>query len=292
MGRQPLWGNRRVFGLGEGEEGFNMELLDILDEIQGRQIQKTETGDERVSGVMTGIVEENFNKDLPGYVRVRIPVRDDQANVLKWAKVARPYSGDSWGCYFHPEKGDQVLLIFENGNIEKPYVLASIPRDSDSIVRKAADEKNQIKGIVTKNGSCIQFIDHPGDSVKDQIHIMTAGEKCRFLLDNEREAIMAEDKERTVSIEMDLKDKAIHITAEKKLTIQVGDSILVTMNGGNGAIVVEADKIQAKAGRALELQAGGSAKISAQQAMIEASSVLKQSSGGMLTVTGNPVKIG
>lgn len=103
---------------------------------------------------------------------------------------------------------------------------------------------------------------------------------------------MAEDKERTVSIEMDLKDKAIHITAEKKLTIQVGDSILVTMNGGNGAIVVEADKIQAKAGRALELQAGGSAKISAQQAMIEASSVLKQSSGGMLTVTGNPVKIG
>ena len=99
-----------------------MSLYEIMDEITSKQITKTETGENRIFGLLTGIVTENYDKEMPGRVCVQIPVRDENANVLKWARVAMPSGGEKWGHYFIPETGDQVVLAFEEGNIEKPYV--------------------------------------------------------------------------------------------------------------------------------------------------------------------------
>ena len=108
-----------------------MGLFDVIDEITEKQIVKTETGDNRIFGVMTGIVAKNYDKDMPGRICVTIPVRDNDANELKWARMVMPSSGKSWGHYFLPEVGDQVLLVFEQGNIEKPYVIGCIPKDNN-----------------------------------------------------------------------------------------------------------------------------------------------------------------
>lgn len=269
-----------------------MALFDIMDEISERQAQRDEYGDIRIPGVMLGIVTENYSKDMPGCVRVRIPVRDDQANVLKWAKVARPYSGKGWSCYFQPEKDDQVLLAFEHGNMERPYVIAALPRDGDTVISKAADEDNQRKKIITKNGSGIVFIDHKDGGEKDQIQIKTAGETCQLLLDNEKQTITVMDKDKNCEAVMMLKEGKIQVNTAKKFVLQVGNSVKVSMNGENGTVSVEADKVQFSAGRAMELKTDGSLKLSGQQAVMEASSMLKQSSNGMVTIAGSPVKIG
>ena len=58
-----------------------------------------------------------------------------------------------------PEKNDQVVLIFEDGMIEKPLVIGCIPRDKDSFLKKAVTEKNTKKQIQTRNGSRITFED-------------------------------------------------------------------------------------------------------------------------------------
>ena len=104
-----------------------MSLYDIIGEISEKQVTKTSTGDARISGVMVGIVAKNYDKDMPGRVCVTIPTRDKEANELQWARTAQPSSGTTWGHYFLPEVGDQVLLAFEGGNIEKPYIIGCIP---------------------------------------------------------------------------------------------------------------------------------------------------------------------
>ena len=135
-----------------------MALFDVLDTVSGKQMTKTEYGDERIYGIAVGIVAENYTQEMPGRLCVTVPVRDTDANRLKWAKVAMPYIGAGWGMYFLPEKGDQALLVFEDGNIEKPYVIGCIPRDKDKFLKKSANEKNQTKQIQTRNGSRIVIL--------------------------------------------------------------------------------------------------------------------------------------
>ena len=119
-----------------------MGLFDVIDQIAENQIMKTETGDNRIFGVMVGTVAKNYDQDMPGRVCVTIPVRDEEANELKWARVAMPSQGKNWGIYFQPEIGDQVLLAFEQGNIEKPYVIGCVPKDSNAFLKKAYDKDN------------------------------------------------------------------------------------------------------------------------------------------------------
>ena len=149
-----------------------MALYDIIDEITERQVTKTETGDNRIWGVMVGIVAKNFDPNssagggtgsnsgadaMDGRVCVTIPTRDKKANELKWARVAMPSGGSKWGHYFLPEVGDQVLLAFEGGNIEKPYVIGCVQKYSNAFLKKAVDKNNQFKKIVTRHGSHITF---------------------------------------------------------------------------------------------------------------------------------------
>ena len=112
-----------------------MGLYDVIDDIAEKQVMKTDTGDNRILGVVIGQIVKNYDKDMPGRVCVAVPVRDQSANELQWVRVAMPSGGSGWGHYFLPEAGDQVLLAFEQGNIEKPYVIGCIPKDSDQIGR-------------------------------------------------------------------------------------------------------------------------------------------------------------
>lgn len=270
-----------------------MSLIDIIDEVAERQIMKTETGEERLFGVLTGIVTENYHKDMPGCVCVKIPVRDQEADTLKWVKVVSPYSGTQWGQYFLPEKGDQVLLAFEGGNIEKPYVIGSIPLDRDQFLTKSVDEHNQEKRIVTRHGNEIAFTDHrEGDGEKDLISIRTAGKAHELILDNDKKKMIFQDKEQNCRVEMQTERGEIEIRASKKLTIQVGDTITVRMNGDTGAVSVEARKVTIEASNKLECKTDGMAKLSGQQTVIEAGSLMKLDSSGMVIVAGSPVKIG
>lgn len=270
-----------------------MSLVDIVHEITEKQVQKTETGDQRILGVVAGIVAENYSQEMPGRLKVQIPVRDQEANQLKWAKMAVPYTGKNWGQYFMPEKNDQVLLIFEHGNIEMPYIIGSIPRDNDSFVKKSSDEKNSIKEIRTRYGNRICFEDRDeGEGDQDKISIFTAKDSHHIILDNEKKVISFSDREKNCSVKMQTEKGSITIQAAKKMVIQVGDTIKITMNGESGSVGIEAEKVSLKAGRSMEFRTDGTAKCSGQQISMEASSMLKLSSNGMITAAGSPIKLG
>jgi uncharacterized protein involved in type VI secretion and phage assembly len=272
---------------------MGMSLYDVMADISEKQVTKTETGDERVYGVMVGVVAKNYDRDMPGRVCVTIPTRDKDANELQWARQAMPSSGKGWGHYYLPEVGDQVLLAFEGGNIEKPYVLGCVPMDNNSFLTKSVDADNQIKRIVTKHGSTIRFEDNKDASGdKDKIWVETAGQNHSFTLDNENKKMVLTDKAKENVVEMNTGDGTLLIKAKSKLTIQVGESIKVIMNGENGTLKIEATDVNIAASKQFTASTDATMKLEAAQISANANSMFKAESSGMVQIAGNPIKIG
>mgnify|MGYP004685922159 FL=1 len=286
-----------------------MGLYDIIDEITERQVTKTETGDNRIWGVTVGIVAKNFDPNstaaggsnsgadaMDGRVCVTIPTRDADANELKWARVAMPSSGSKWGHYFLPEVGDQVLLAFEGGNIEKPYVIGCISRTADKFLKDSVDKDNQFKRIVTRHGTSIIFEDNSSaeDGSKDKLTLETAGKKLQILMDNENEKIRIGDKAKEDFIEMYTAEGSgtLKVQIKSKIEFKVGDKITVTMNGESGAVSIKADSIRLEGGNGVTVKSDSAVKLEAPQVAANASSALKLESSGTATVSGSTVSVG
>lgn len=117
---------------------------------------------DKINGTVTGIVRENGDPLKPGRVRVSFPHLSDE-NITCWAPVATPMAGNDSGIYFMPEVDDQVLVGFENGDINRPLVLGSawntrtrtVPQDGPTF-------DNHIRMIKTKAGHTIKFDDTMG----------------------------------------------------------------------------------------------------------------------------------
>ena len=286
-----------------------MGLYDIIDEITERQVTKTETGDNRIWGVMVGIVAKNYDPNssaaggtssgtdaMDGRVCVTIPTRDQGANELRWARVAMPSGGSKWGHYFLPEVGDQVLLAFEGGNTEKPYVIGCIQKASDQFLKGAVDKDNQYKKIMTRHGSHITFEDNKDDDKggNDKITIETAQHLLQIKMDNENEKIRIGDKANEDFIEMYTKEGSGTLTVQikSKITIKVGDKVTMTMNGESGAVSIKADSISLEGTNKVLAKSDSAVKMEAAQVAANASSSLKLESSGAAKLTGSTVSVG
>jgi uncharacterized protein involved in type VI secretion and phage assembly len=269
-----------------------MALYDIIDDIAAKNITKTDTGDTLMNGIVLGIVAKNYDPDMPGRVCVTIPTRDKDANELQWARMVQPSNGKGWGFYFTPEVGDQVALAFEGGNVEKPYVIGCVSRDSDKFLGRAADEDNQFKRIGTKNGSNLTFEDNKdGDGANDKITLQTANSEHTLLMDNEDKVIQLTDKAKENSITMKTEDGQMIIKAGSRLTIQVGD-IRIVLNGESGAVSIKASEVRINTSSQFAVKSDGMVKIEGAQISEKASSMHKLQCGGMVAISGSPIKIG
>ena len=296
-----------------------MALFDIIQDVSKKQIEKTDTGDSRIVGLMLGKVIKNYDENMPGRVSVillsREEVQDDSGqgggeneadnSRILWPRVVMPSSGTGWGHYFMPEIGDLVLVAFEPGNIERPYIIGCIPKKNDAILTKSKDEKNKFKKIVTRNGSSIIFEDivsdegegggggeNPGE--KDKLTLKTALDMHNIVLDNEKKVIEVKDKEATNFVRMSTDENKGHIeiTAAKKMTIKVGENISVVMNGDTGAVTIKAKKVSIQTDDSTSIESQGRAEIKGTNVTAEGSSMLKLNSNGAVQVSGTPIKLG
>jgi hypothetical protein len=84
----------------------------------------------------------------------------------------------------------------------------------------------------------------------------------------------------------------MEITAEKKLTIKVGDNIEMILNGSNGTVQLKSSKLKIETSGNVNVNANGSAKVTAGNISAEANAMLKLSSSGAVSIAGTPIKIG
>jgi phage protein D len=75
--------------------------------------------------IVVGVVTNNQDPDGLGRVRVRYPALDDTHEGW-WARVLTPGAGAARGFATLPLVGDEVLVAFEHGSEQHPYVLGSV----------------------------------------------------------------------------------------------------------------------------------------------------------------------
>jgi uncharacterized protein involved in type VI secretion and phage assembly len=180
---------------------------------------EAESLNSRINGVVIGIVTNNNDPQGMGRVRVRFPWRGDDDESY-WARVATMMAGKDRGTFFLPEVDDEVLVAFDHGDINHPYVIGALWNGVDTPPETNADGKNNIRKIKSRSGHEIIFDDnHEQNSEKIVIHT-NAGHT--ILLDDSAGAEMIEIKDKTDNnkITIDSVQNSINIESAMQLKIK------------------------------------------------------------------------
>ena len=98
------------------------------------------------------------NNDPQGMGRVRVQFFWQKGEQLSpWIRMIQPYAGSSKGFYFIPEVGEEVMVDFENGNAERPFVLGAHYNGAAK-----SGYKPTTKAIHTQSGTKILLNDEDG----------------------------------------------------------------------------------------------------------------------------------
>lgn len=84
---------------------------------------------------------------------------DGEEMMTPWLRISQPYAGGGKGFSFIPEKGEEVMIDFEGGNAERPYVKGTLYNGVGNPDGQWLPGNNQIKAIRTRNGHTIEIHD-------------------------------------------------------------------------------------------------------------------------------------
>ncbi len=117
----------------------------------------------RTYGAVIGIVSNIDDPDGLGRVKLRYPWLEDESE-SPWARTVSFMAGGERGAVFRPEPDDEVLVIFEHGDMRKPYVLGALWNGSDAMPEeRGGDDTNDIRLIKSRSGHLIVFDDTDGE---------------------------------------------------------------------------------------------------------------------------------
>lgn len=230
------------------------------------------------------------NNDDKGQGRVKVAF-DWQKNgkTTNWIRVQTPNAGVSGavsknrGWVFVPEVGDQVMVSYEHGNPDRPYVTGSVFHSGSG---KGGDKDNKVKSIITRSGNAIVFDDETGsivitDQTGKQLIILdgtdaiTVMAKRSITLTNEAESVIVMD------------DKSIGLQAD---TIALEGRKSVTLLSGNECMVLSSKKsIISSSGTNIKQEAAKDYDVAAKNGTVNGVNLMIEGKGNV-TVSGGIVK--
>lgn len=198
-----------------------------------------------VSGLQIGLVapfEEDPEKELR--VKVILPAIDPDKGVV-WARLASPDAGKGRGYFFRPEPGDEVVIGFLNDDPRHPVILGSLHGSANAPADAMGTpaEENEKKGLVTKKGTTIGFV----DAEKPSVFIETAN-KNKLLLDDDGETIVLSDQHGNC---ITMSKDGIEIKSAKDLKIDAGGAAEVKTSkdfkiDASGNVEIKGSKVDVK----------------------------------------------
>lgn len=177
-------------------------------------------------GLMVGIVTDNQDPLQQGRVKVRYPsLTSDHAS--DWARLVSVGAGADRGIEFIPEVNDEVLVGFEMGDIDHPYVLGGLwnGKDAPPFASKAiSGGKVVLRHIGSREGHYIAFVE--SDDTKGIDIVDTS---------NNTIALNAKEKKLEIRCSGDALIKAdgnISVEAQQDLTLKsAGGKITMASSG-------------------------------------------------------------
>ena len=174
---------------------------------------------ERIEGIVLGIVTNNHDPEKVGRVKIKFPWLTD-SDESNWARVATVMAGRDRGTFFLPEVGDEVLVAFDHGDINHPYVIGALWNGEDTPPETNADGKNNIRKIKSRSGHEIIFDDNEEER-KEKIEIHTKAGHTIVLDDSAgAEKIEIKDKTGNNTITIDSVQDSINIESAMQLKIK------------------------------------------------------------------------
>jgi len=166
----------------------------------------------RVYGVVVGVVTNIDDPSGLGRVRLRFPWLSDD-NETDWVRVATPMAGNGRGLFAPPEVNDEVLVMFDHGRMEIPYVIGALWNGVDKPPDSNRDHANNRRVFRSRSGHTIVLDDKPADA-----------------------KITIADKTGKNKIVIDSVNNAMTIACEQKLTIEAKGGISLSSSGGDVTI--------------------------------------------------------
>ena len=222
------------------------------------------------------VVKENNDPKGLGRVRVQFHWQGNN-NMTPWIRVAFPHAGAGGDIYFVPEVGEEVMVGFELGNPDRPYIMGSCYHNKTKPAYFKQD--NSIKAITTKDGNRIIMV----DGTDGKICILNKADKNKITLSLEKDGLIAIESKGLIALKgksIELKAEDIKLDANQNLLIKAGQEVQL-----------EGTNLNLKATKSATLE-GVQTKIAGQASTeIKAAANLKLEGGALAELKAAMVKI-
>jgi len=198
-------------------------------------LMRSPNAGERFYGMTVGIVTNNQDPDNLGRVKVRFPWLSDSEE-SQWARIVSPMAGSDRGLYCLPEVDDEVLVAFEHGMPEFPYILGALWNGQDTPPETNDDGENNKRTLKSRSGHTICLDDTDG------------AEKIEII-----------DASANNTITLNTADNSITITADADITLQSQSGKLIL--SGNGVEISSQADVAIEASQTMNLKAGPEVKV-------------------------------
>ena len=195
------------------------------------QILTAELEGTRCYEAVIAVVTDNKDPKKLGRVKVKFPVLSER-DTSDWIPIVMQGAGKNRGWFFIPELDDEVLCIFEHGDLDHPLVIGALWNGKD----KPADKNsggNPRRMIKSRQGSKITF-----DDEKNKLIIEDGTGKGKITFEADSNKIIIEALEGDVCFQCPTGDMTViantaEFTATNNVEIHAGSK----MAWGTGANV-------------------------------------------------------
>jgi uncharacterized protein involved in type VI secretion and phage assembly len=228
------------------------------------QIREAEEEAGRVYEAVIGIVTNNKDPDKLARVQVKLPTLSAD-DTTWWAPLSALGAGKQRGWFFLPEVDDEVLVMFEHGDIGRPVIVGALWNGQDKPPDKN-EGANEHRVIVSRTGSRIMFDDKDG-----KIIIEDGDKKGRITIDKANKILIESDTGDCCfqAPDGDLVIVAKEITMEAKMYMHVQSGSGGTDLGGDKAMTLDGGSMLNVKGQTIDLGPGGVSAPSAQSHTVE-----------------------
>lgn len=198
-----------------------------------------------IEGLHIGVVRKIDADPAKEYrIQVEIPLLNSDKNLV-WARLSNFWSSKSFGAFFIPNIGDEVVLGFLNNDPTYPIILGSMYSSANTAPLEI-DAKNPIQLMQTKSGIKLEM-----DDENKIVTVTTPGANKIVLSDKDKSVNLADQNGNKIV----LSDSGILIQSSKEVTIKSGTDFKV--NAGTNANITATTNLSGK-GVNVELTADAS----------------------------------
>ncbi|MFE6637954.1 VgrG-related protein [Streptomyces tendae] len=246
----------------------------------------------RLPSVANAIVTDVQDPLKQGRVKLQFPWLDD-TYVSDWARSVQ-MGGVAGGGIFPMDVGDEVLVAFDRGALDHPFVIGGlyngrdVPTKSDVPLHDGLKKKAVRHTLSDRQGNRVDLLSQRTGGRKQGVRIASGNDKLTINLDRTKTEITVDSKgsvsitgSRSVSVDA---GTDLSLSARRSLTIKSGGPL--SIQGGSMINMRSGGLVGVNAGGALNLGAGGAATLSAGAATTISGTVNVQINSVMTRIVG------